>query len=120
MKVTAEVQRSGGWWAISVPEVPGAFTQTKRLDQVPAMVAEAVRLMFDDDALDVDVEVVAHTEADDLLRRTMEARAEAEGAAARAAALTAEAAVVLTGSGLTVRDTGKLLGISPQRVSQLV
>ncbi|WP_204282714.1 hypothetical protein [Goekera deserti] len=38
-------QWSGDWWAVSVPEVDGAFTQAKRLDQVPAMVADAVALL---------------------------------------------------------------------------
>ena len=32
MKVTAEATRSGGWWAVEVPEVDGAFTQACRLD----------------------------------------------------------------------------------------
>ena len=33
MEVTAEVSRSGAWWAVEVPEVPGAFTQAERLDR---------------------------------------------------------------------------------------
>lgn len=50
-------ERSGDWWAVSVPEVPGAFTQAKRLDQVPAMVADAVALLADVPAADVHVTV---------------------------------------------------------------
>lgn len=42
MNVTATVRRSGDWWAIEVPEVAGVFTQAKRLEQVPAMAADAV------------------------------------------------------------------------------
>lgn len=42
MKVTAEVVRTGAWWAIEVPEVPGLFTQVKCLDQVEGMVQDAV------------------------------------------------------------------------------
>ncbi len=38
MKVTAKVTHTGDWWAIAVPEVPGLFTQAKRLDQVEEMV----------------------------------------------------------------------------------
>ncbi|MFD3506764.1 hypothetical protein [Nocardia sp. NPDC058666] len=41
MDVTAHASRSGGWWAISVPEVPGLFTQVRRLDQVVATVRDA-------------------------------------------------------------------------------
>ena len=74
MKVTAQVQRSGDWWAISVPEIPGVFTQARRLSQVPDMVRDAVRLMQADDTLDVEVEVVAHTEIDEFLGETPGAR----------------------------------------------
>jgi hypothetical protein len=42
MGYTAEARRSGEWWAVRVLEVPGAFTQAKRLDQVPEMAADAV------------------------------------------------------------------------------
>ncbi|MDO5678318.1 MAG: hypothetical protein Q4G35_12520 [Propionibacteriaceae bacterium] len=120
MKVTAQVQRSEGWWAITVREVPGVFTQTRRLDQVPKMVTEAVRLMLEDPALDLEITVAPHTQWDELLEETALARAEAEAAAARAAQLTRNLAVALTEGGLTVRDAGHLLNVSPQRVSQLV
>jgi hypothetical protein len=42
MKVTAQARRTGDWWAVEVPEVDDVFTQANRLDQVPAMVADAV------------------------------------------------------------------------------
>ncbi|WP_297749788.1 type II toxin-antitoxin system HicB family antitoxin [uncultured Tessaracoccus sp.] len=119
MKVTAQVQRSGDWWAISVPEIPGVFTQARRLSQVPDMVRDAVRLMEGDEALDVEVEIVAHTEIDELLGETLAARSAADEAAARASELTVKAAKALTASGITVRDAGHLLGVSPQRVAQL-
>lgn len=48
-------ERSDDWWAVSDPEVTGAFTQAKRLDQVPAMVADAVSLLTDTPAADVHV-----------------------------------------------------------------
>jgi len=34
MDVTAYVSRSGDWWAVHVPEVPGAFAQVRQFDQV--------------------------------------------------------------------------------------
>ena len=43
----AIARRVGGWWAIEVPEVPGAFTQTRRLDQVDTMAREVISLMLD-------------------------------------------------------------------------
>ena len=55
MKVTAKVTKSGDWWAVEVPEVDGAFTQARRLDQIPDMVADAVHLLTDVPAEDVEV-----------------------------------------------------------------
>lgn len=43
--VTARVARSEGWRAISVEEIPGLFTQTRRLDQVADMVRDAASLL---------------------------------------------------------------------------
>lgn len=41
MKATANATRQGGWWAIEVREIPGLFTQARRLEQVPEMVIDA-------------------------------------------------------------------------------
>jgi hypothetical protein len=62
MKVTAYATRSGEWWAVRVPEIDGLFTQARRLDQVPEMVADAAMLL---DGLEVEVEVVPQLDADD-------------------------------------------------------
>lgn len=43
--VEARVTRSDGWWAVSVPDVPGLFTQARRLDQVEGLVREASELL---------------------------------------------------------------------------
>lgn len=56
-QVIAKATRSGDWWAVEVPEVPGLFTQAKRLEQVPAMVRDAVSLLTDFDADEVEVEL---------------------------------------------------------------
>ena len=31
---TVTTERSGSWWAFSVPEIPGAHGQARRLEQV--------------------------------------------------------------------------------------
>jgi predicted RNase H-like HicB family nuclease len=36
---------STGWWVVTVPELPGAVSQARRLDQVSGDVAEVVELM---------------------------------------------------------------------------
>ena len=41
--------RSGNWWSITVPELPGVFAQARRLDQVETMAREAIAMMLDID-----------------------------------------------------------------------
>lgn len=58
---TAIATRSDRWWAVEVPAVDGLLTQTRRLDQIPNMVRDALALFpeVDDDpaAAEVVVEV---------------------------------------------------------------
>lgn len=120
MNVTAVARRDGRWWAISVPEVEGAFTQTRRLDQVPDMVADAVGMLLEIDPATVEVTVEPHTDRDSLVAEAREAREAADQAANIASAAMRKAARELLDDGLTVRDAGRLLEVSPQRISQLV
>jgi predicted RNase H-like HicB family nuclease len=122
MQVTAKVTRTGDWWAVEVPEVPGVFTQAKRLEQVPAMVQDAVGLMLDVDGADVDVSIVPalpdaverHLEH---AKRLMAEAKELEVKASRAAREVVHE--LREDQGLTVRDVGVLLEVSYQRVSQI-
>lgn len=72
MKVTAKATRCGGWWVVEVPGVEAALTQARRLDQVSAIVADAVHLV--EDVPVEDVEVVLEYEIGDSAA-LMEARA---------------------------------------------
>ena len=45
MNVTAAAERSDGRWSVEVPEIPGLFTQTRRLDQIDAMVRDAAGML---------------------------------------------------------------------------
>lgn len=51
-KVVAFATRSGDYWAIEVPSIPGLFTQVRDLDDAPSMVKAAAA-----DLLDVEVVV---------------------------------------------------------------
>lgn len=123
MKVTARVQRSGDWWAVTVTEVDGVFTQAKRLEQVPEMVADAVATMLGDIG-PKDVEVAVVPDLSEGVSATV-ADAQAKAVAARAATQEASRAMreavdaLRRGERLTARDTARILGISHQRVSQL-
>lgn len=122
MKVTAKATRSGQWWAVEVPEVDGAYTQARRLDQIPKMVADAVSLLEDVPAdtvevdLDIDLGVPDVSEYVRSARVEVKAAAQAQESAARASR---DAVGRLRNLGLTVRETAIVLDVSPQRVSQL-
>lgn len=121
MKVTAQIVRSGDWWAIEVPEFPGVFTQVKRLDQAAVMVADAVATMTGADPSEVEVSVHAslRPELQHDVDEAIRLRREAEEARATATRQLAQAVTDVLGAGLTVRDAATLLEISPQRVSQV-
>jgi|SRR5215470_5236342 len=117
MTYTAVCRRAGNWWAISVPEIKGVHTQARRLDQVEAMVRDAIALFLDvaPDTLAIEVRPEVPAEATEAVAARKAAR-EAETWADK---LTRSAAAALLAKGYTVRDAGALLDISPQRVSQL-
>lgn len=48
-RITAQCTRSGGWWAVECPGIPGLFTQAHQLDQVEGMVRDAARMLGHDD-----------------------------------------------------------------------
>ncbi len=114
---TAVCRRSGNWWAVSIRELKGVHTQARRLDQVPDMARDAIALMLEADPGEVQVTVEPEMPApvEDALAARRAAR-EAERAAEEATAI---AARQLLDEGYTIRDAGRLLGLSPQRISQI-
>jgi DNA-directed RNA polymerase specialized sigma subunit len=123
MRVTATATRIGDWWAVEVPEVAGGLhTQARRLDQVASAVADAVALVIDisPDTIEVDVIPKLPQQDAELVDAARAASQEAARAAERASRLSRQAVEQLRSEGMTVRDVGGLLGVSPQRVSQLV
>ena len=118
-----EVVRSGDWWAITVPELRGVFSQVKRLNRVEATAREAIAMMLDIDESEIGpIDVRVHPPEDvagllDELRYSMAAASQATAAATRARR---EAARRLSEAGLPMRDIGQLLGVSHQRVSQIL
>ena len=116
--VTAIARRCDGWWAIEVPEIPGLFTQVRRLDQVAAMVKDAAA------TLNVKVNGVKVTpklsEQDELmLQHMLDAKSAAIKTQEEASMLMRETVRILRNQGLTVRDVAELTGVTPQRISSL-
>lgn len=115
-------ERSDGWWALEVPEVPGLFSQARRLDQAEGMARDALVTMLDLDPESFQVEVVPvlDDETSAVLDDVVQARNELARAQRHAAGATRQAVQVLTRrDGLTMRDAGRVLGVSYQRVAQL-
>lgn len=120
MNITARATRSGGWWAVEVPEVEGLFTQAKRLDQVEEMVRDAAELLTDD-AIDEVLVLPVLPKADlEEVEEAKELTASVEQLQKEAAIKSRRVATKLRDQGLPVRDVAKVMKISPQRVSQLV
>jgi hypothetical protein len=122
MNVTAVVERSGNWWAVRVPQLPGVFTQVRRLDQVQSATADAVAAFLDRPAggLRVDVEPVLAAGVAERLEAARSDRQRAEQLAASAADKLREVARALADGGLPERDIGSILGVSHQRAHQLL
>lgn len=117
---TAVCRRSGSWWAISVPELKGLHTQARRLSDAEAMVRDALALFLD--VAPGSFAVALHPEVPEAqgeLAEALHARQVAQEADQKAAAATRAAIKRLAGIGITGRDAARLLGLSPQRVSQL-
>ena len=120
---TARCQRSGDWWAISVPELRGVHTQARRLEKAEAMVRDAIALFLDvsSDSFDVRIEPVLPRDLQGKVGRARKVRGEAEVLQREAAIASAEVAADLVQTAhLTVRDAGRVLGLSHQRITQLL
>jgi predicted RNase H-like HicB family nuclease len=114
---TAVCRRSGNWWAVSIREIKGVHTQARRLDQVADMARDAIALMLDVDPAEVQVSV--KPEVPKPVEDALAARRAAREAEQAAEATTAAAVRQLLDEGYTIRDAGRLLGLSPQRISQI-
>lgn len=88
MTYRVECRRSGGWWAISVPDLKGVHSQARRLDHVPGMARDAIALILDvaPDTVQVEILPEVPNPASKALeaRRAEETADQATAAAARA------------------------------------
>jgi predicted transcriptional regulator len=117
---TAVANREGEWWVLAVPDLD-IVTQARRLDQAEPMVRDLIATWLDIPADSFRVSVTADL-PDDVRADVAEARQlrqRAEVLTMTAAAASRRVVERLIGRGLRVRDVALILGISPQRVSQL-
>jgi len=112
---------AAGLWVASVRGVRGCHTQGRTIRQARERIREALGLFVKgaERARLVD-NVLLPADLRRLLVRQRAARARAEHEHSRAQTATRETARRLTSARLSVRDAGELLGLSHQRVQQLL
>jgi len=118
---TVQVTRDGRYWHLWVPEVERA-TQARHLREVETMARDLIALMTDQepDTFDLRVQIQRPAHVEQHLARAARYREEVRRAQAAAVEELRKAAQELRAENMPLRDIGKLLEISPQRVHQLV
>jgi predicted RNase H-like HicB family nuclease len=121
----AKIERDeDGWWVASVPSVDGCHTQGKTIAQARERIQEALELCLEESGKKGPFAIVTRVdlpaEAGKLLAAALERRTRAEAAALEAKDATARAARILNKKGISRRDAAELLGVSHQRIQQLV
>ncbi|HEV8025433.1 MAG TPA: hypothetical protein VGP37_11180 [Candidatus Nanopelagicales bacterium] len=118
---TAVVSREGRWWIVDVDGV--GTTQARNLTEAQEMAVDLIAIIQELPTNGIDVEIRVALEKD-LEQEIEQARAaikeleERQQAVARTSRSVARKLV--HSAGLTGRDASVVLGISPQRVSQLL
>lgn len=116
-----ELDQETGWWAVSVKEEPGCFTQGKNLAQCRERIREALSLSVDD-AYEAELidEVVVPEEVQTILQSVEKKQRELKKFQTETKVITAKAAITLnTKFHCGMRDIGELMGLSHQRIEQL-
>jgi predicted RNase H-like HicB family nuclease len=120
---TARLEREkDGRWTVELEEEPRVHTWAKTVDQALARVREATALWFqiEEDQIELVPRPVLPKSADRIVEQARQAREQARSADRLAVERTRKAAAALTSRGISMRDAAAILGISHQRVHQLL
>lgn len=120
--VTAERGTDPKVWVLQCAEHPGAISQTRRLSEAPRLMRETIAWVAG--VSEAEVEIQLRPALPEGLWSEVEAARQAVANLAEqqreTAALSRAAAAHLLEAGLSGADAAKVLGVSPQRVSQLI
>lgn len=124
-RVDYERNESGHWTAtIDHSQGVSCVTQGRGLAQARKRIREALALALDDERAAQTAELVENfdlpAKVSASVKACAEARAQADASAQRALEASAKAAKQLASDGMSCRDAAALLGLSFQRVHQLV
>jgi predicted RNase H-like HicB family nuclease len=115
-----ERDRESDAWLVHIKGIPGCHTHGRTLRQAEERIREALALWLDREPEGLEIAPEWPRELVDIGAEVAEARAAAMVCAQRAGEATATAARKLVRMGLSRRDTADVLGISHQRVQQLL
>ena len=121
MELRVQCERQGDGWLISVPQLDNFTTITKRLDKAKELVESRAREVFGAELCDVVIKVEAEMpgiicDIESAQHKMLEASRIQEEASAEIR----DVVFRMREQGLTMRDIAVLLGVTPQRVAQLV
>jgi len=120
---TALLQREkDGRWSVELEEEPRVHTWGKTVGQALQRLREAAALWFqtDEDAIDLVPQPVLPKTTNRTIEQARQAREQARDADRLAVERTRKAAAALAKRGISMRDAASILGISHQRVHQLL
>ena len=120
---TAQLEQEGdGRWTVELEEEPRVHTWGKTVDQALTRMKEAAATWFDTDesAIALVPRPVLPKAASRTVGQARQARERARAADRVAIEQTRKTAITLTGRGISMRDIAAILGISHQRVHQLL
>jgi predicted RNase H-like HicB family nuclease len=116
-----------GVWIARVPDLAGVHSNAKRLDQVAPRLAEAIALALETDVASEEIVLVIDYQHLGLavhdsqaVQAAVDARVALHAAQRSAEDASLAAVQTLASHGFTLRDIGTLVGLSHQRIHQLV
>jgi hypothetical protein len=118
-----EVTRCDRWWSMHalIPRTV-IYSQARDIEDVEVMIRDAISGALDVDAesFELDLEFDLPAGVLDQVSRAREAAAVATEVQARASRESRAAVQALRDEGLTLKEAGYFLGVTPQRVAQLL
>lgn len=114
-RYTANVKKGTSYWVVTVPAI-GQATQARSIDELNSMTKDLISLVADD----LNPEITFSYELPPEVAEAVELKRQAAELEARAMATQGVAVKKLHELGVSLRDIGRLLGISHQRAHQLV
>ena len=118
-----DVVRDEGWWIMHA-RIPRTiiYSQAKRVDDVEPMIRDAIAGVLDVEPESFAIELTFELDSDvlDQVARAREVSLEAAEVQERASRESRAAVQALRNEGLTLKEAGYFLGVSPQRVAQLL